>query len=256
MQEAGRAGRDGEGAHCALFVDMSVLPTLLPSKGRTAAQSLHSQRSLREMYHYTLRCNTCRLSQVATPTSCPQDATPTSCPNLHLHSLSQPVPRRHALQHVPPVSPWNTCPRCNMYPRSRLAPPHPLLHFLSWLYTLPWLYSLLGSRPFLDSTPSLALHPSLALFLSWLWALPWFHSLHLSPPLLGSILSVALLRGSTLYSVAPHRGSTPWLYSVAPHLSVTLHPCVFLHPSVFLHPLCLTPLRVSTPPPPCFYTPP
>ena len=64
FQEAGRAGRDGAPARCGLFVDLYTLPSLLPSRGRDALQTDAAQAALREMYHYAVRCNTCRVVQV------------------------------------------------------------------------------------------------------------------------------------------------------------------------------------------------
>lgn len=45
FQEAGRAGRDGQDANCVLFADLSVLPSLLPSKVRIVTYSCCRSRS-------------------------------------------------------------------------------------------------------------------------------------------------------------------------------------------------------------------
>ena len=49
--------------NCVLFSDLSQLPSLLPSKC-SAAQTQHKVKALKALYHYALRCNSCRVRQV------------------------------------------------------------------------------------------------------------------------------------------------------------------------------------------------
>lgn len=66
-QEAGRAGRDGLPSRCALFVDMTSMPSLMPpSKGghRSEEQTLYSLKALMAMHRYAVRHNRCRQQQL------------------------------------------------------------------------------------------------------------------------------------------------------------------------------------------------
>jgi hypothetical protein len=64
FQEAGRAGRDGASANCVLYADLSVLPSLLPSKGRSYQQSKASCDALTALYKYAVRNGRCRQAQM------------------------------------------------------------------------------------------------------------------------------------------------------------------------------------------------
>jgi hypothetical protein len=64
FQEAGRAGRDGKPANCVLFADLSMLPSLLPSKGRSFKQSKAACDALTALYKYAVRNCRCRQGQM------------------------------------------------------------------------------------------------------------------------------------------------------------------------------------------------
>jgi Werner syndrome ATP-dependent helicase len=59
-QEAGRAGRDGLPSDCQLFVDMTVLPSLLPSR-REAGQTKHALDMLSQCFRYAISADRCRV---------------------------------------------------------------------------------------------------------------------------------------------------------------------------------------------------
>lgn len=58
-QEAGRAGRDGLPSECMLYCDMTVLPSLLPSR-RDPEQTWHALCMLEQCFRYGLSTNECR----------------------------------------------------------------------------------------------------------------------------------------------------------------------------------------------------
>ncbi|KAJ7550448.1 hypothetical protein O6H91_07G102000 [Diphasiastrum complanatum] len=60
-QEAGRAGRDGLVSNCKLYCDMTVLPSLLPSR-RDAAQAQNALNMLSQCFRYGLATSKCRVS--------------------------------------------------------------------------------------------------------------------------------------------------------------------------------------------------
>ncbi|KAG0599818.1 hypothetical protein M758_12G180800 [Ceratodon purpureus] len=62
-QEAGRAGRDGARSDCELFVDMTVLPSLLPSR-RDAVQTKHSLEMLSQCFRYGIHQDCCRVKTI------------------------------------------------------------------------------------------------------------------------------------------------------------------------------------------------
>ncbi|PIA61493.1 hypothetical protein AQUCO_00300774v1 [Aquilegia coerulea] len=58
-QEAGRAGRDGKLADCVLFVNLSRIPTLLPSR-RSEEQTKQAYKMLSDCFRYGMGTATCR----------------------------------------------------------------------------------------------------------------------------------------------------------------------------------------------------
>eukprot|EP00850_Spirogloea_muscicola_P014339 SM000102S09197 [mRNA] locus=s102:169006:174678:- [translate_table: standard] len=58
-QEAGRGGRDGRPCDCILYCDMTVLPSLLPSK-RSPEQAQHALHMLTECFRYGVTTSKCR----------------------------------------------------------------------------------------------------------------------------------------------------------------------------------------------------
>ncbi|KAL1198027.1 ATP-dependent DNA helicase Q-like SIM [Cardamine amara subsp. amara] len=58
-QEAGRAGRDGELAECVLYVDLSRVPTLLPSR-RSKEQTEQAYKMLSDCFRYGMNTSQCR----------------------------------------------------------------------------------------------------------------------------------------------------------------------------------------------------
>ncbi|CAM6108875.1 unnamed protein product [Calypogeia fissa] len=62
-QEAGRAGRDGLPSECALYCDMTVLPSLLPSR-RDPEQAHHALTMLLQCYRYGISSTNCRAKMI------------------------------------------------------------------------------------------------------------------------------------------------------------------------------------------------
>eukprot|EP00850_Spirogloea_muscicola_P022454 SM000296S11289 [mRNA] locus=s296:13548:19151:+ [translate_table: standard] len=58
-QEAGRGGRDGRPCDCILYCDMTVLPSLLPSK-HSPEQAQHALHMLTECFRYGVTTSKCR----------------------------------------------------------------------------------------------------------------------------------------------------------------------------------------------------
>eukprot|EP00850_Spirogloea_muscicola_P019533 SM000193S05157 [mRNA] locus=s193:15069:20925:+ [translate_table: standard] len=58
-QEAGRGGRDGRPCDCILYCDMTMLPSLLPSK-RSPEQAQHALHMLTECFRYGVTTSKCR----------------------------------------------------------------------------------------------------------------------------------------------------------------------------------------------------
>ncbi|XP_021283335.1 ATP-dependent DNA helicase Q-like SIM [Herrania umbratica] len=59
FQEAGRAGRDGKLADCILYVNLSRVPTLLPSK-RSEDQTKQAYKMLSDCFRYGMNTSCCR----------------------------------------------------------------------------------------------------------------------------------------------------------------------------------------------------
>ncbi|KAJ0976262.1 hypothetical protein J5N97_018227 [Dioscorea zingiberensis] len=58
-QEAGRAGRDGKLSDCTLYVNLSRIPTLLPSQ-RSEEQTKQAYRMLSDCFRYGMNTSPCR----------------------------------------------------------------------------------------------------------------------------------------------------------------------------------------------------
>ncbi|PWA82395.1 RECQ helicase SIM [Artemisia annua] len=58
-QEAGRAGRDGQLADCVLYVNLSRMPSLLPSR-RSEEQTRQAYTMLSDCFRYAMRTSKCR----------------------------------------------------------------------------------------------------------------------------------------------------------------------------------------------------
>ncbi|KAJ0960146.1 hypothetical protein J5N97_002065 [Dioscorea zingiberensis] len=58
-QEAGRAGRDGKLSDCTLYVNLSRIPTLLPSQ-RSEEQTKQAYRMLSDCFRYGMNTSSCR----------------------------------------------------------------------------------------------------------------------------------------------------------------------------------------------------
>ncbi|KAK6159878.1 hypothetical protein DH2020_003259 [Rehmannia glutinosa] len=58
-QEAGRAGRDGKLADCVLYVNLSRMPTLLPSQ-RSVEQTKQAYKMLSDCFRYGMKTSCCR----------------------------------------------------------------------------------------------------------------------------------------------------------------------------------------------------
>ncbi|KAH7655004.1 DNA helicase protein [Dioscorea alata] len=58
-QEAGRAGRDGKLSDCTLYVNLSRIPTLLPSQ-RSEEQTKQAYRMLSDCFRYAMNNSVCR----------------------------------------------------------------------------------------------------------------------------------------------------------------------------------------------------
>ena len=59
-QESGRAGRDVLPARCVLFAPMTTLPSLLPSRGRSAEAYAACAEMLRACHEYAIQTTSCR----------------------------------------------------------------------------------------------------------------------------------------------------------------------------------------------------
>ncbi|CAL9107720.1 unnamed protein product [Musa textilis] len=62
-QEAGRAGRDGKLADCTLYVNLSRIPTLLPSQ-RSDEQTKQAYKMLSDCFRYAMNTTTCRAKKL------------------------------------------------------------------------------------------------------------------------------------------------------------------------------------------------